>query len=113
MHELPVTQNLLEIALRHAQQSTAQRILSLNIVLGQYATIVDDSVQFYWDLIAQGTIAEGAKLNFIRIPAKLLCQDCNWQYTPDEDNLACPSCQSTHVKIIAGREFFLESIDVE
>lgn len=113
MHELPVTQNLLEIALRHAEQSSAQRILGLNIVLGQYATIVDDSVQFYWDLIAQGTIAEGAKLNFTRVPAKLLCQDCNKEYTPSQDDLACPDCQSTNIKIIAGREFFLESIDIE
>jgi hydrogenase nickel incorporation protein HypA/HybF len=113
MHELPVTQSLLEIAIRHAQQSNAQRILCLNITVGQYATIVDDSVQFYWDMIAQDTIAEGAKLNFHRIPAELLCQDCDRRYTPGADDLACPDCQSANVKIVSGREFFLESIDIE
>lgn len=113
MHELPVTQSLLEIALRHAQQANAQRILSLNVVLGQFATIVDDSVQFYWDLIAQGTIAEGARLNFRRIPAELLCQACNHRYAPGPDDLACPECHSTNVTIVAGKEFSLESIDVE
>jgi hydrogenase nickel incorporation protein HypA/HybF len=113
MHELPVTQNLLEIAMRHAQQSNAQRILGLNIVLGQFASIVDDSVQFYWDLIAQDTIAEGAQLNFRRIPAELLCQDCYQQYKPGPEDLACPNCQSVNIKIVSGREFYLESIDVE
>jgi hydrogenase nickel incorporation protein HypA/HybF len=113
MHELPVTQSLLEIALRHAQQSNAQRILGLNIVVGQLATIVDDSVQFYWDLIAQDTIAEGAQLNFRRIPPELQCQDCNRRYTPGPEDLACPHCHSTNVKIVSGQEFFLESIDVE
>jgi hydrogenase nickel incorporation protein HypA/HybF len=43
----------------------------------------------------------------------MLCQECNQQYTPGADELACPNCQSINVKIIAGREFFLESIDVE
>ena len=113
MHELPVTQSLLEIATRHAQQSDAQRILSLNIVIGQLATIVDDSVQFYWDLIAKDTIAEGAQLNFRRIPAELECQDCNRRYIPGPAELSCPDCQSSNVKIVAGKEFFLESIDVE
>ena len=113
MHELPVTQSLLEIALRHAQKSNAQRILSLNIVIGQLATIVDDSIQFYWDLIAQDTIAEGAKLNFHRIPAKLQCLDCQRQYTLGNTDMACPECQSVNLKIVSGNEFFLESIDVE
>ena len=113
MHELPVTQSLLEIALRHAQQSNAQRILSLNIVIGQFATIVDDSVQFYWDLIAQDTIAAGAQLNFRRIPAELVCLDCNRHYAPQPDELTCPNCHSANVKIVAGKEFYLESIEVE
>jgi hydrogenase nickel incorporation protein HypA/HybF len=113
MHELPVTQNILEVALRHAQQSNAQRIISLNIVIGQLATFVDDSIQFYWDLIAQNTIAEGAKLNFRRIPTELLCLECNYRYTPGPTELACPRCQSTNIEIVAGKEFYLESIDIE
>jgi hydrogenase nickel incorporation protein HypA/HybF len=113
MHELSVTQNILEIALRHAQDSDAKRILSLNIVIGQLATIVDDSVQFYWDLIAEGTIAEGAKLIFFRPPTELLCQACGRQYTPGPDDFYCPKCQSANVKIISGKEFYLESIEVE
>ena len=32
---------------------------------------------------------------------------------PDGHVLACPQCGSTHIKIMAGEEFFLEAIDVE
>ncbi len=113
MHELPVTESLLEIALRHANKAGASRILSLNIVIGQLASIVDDSVQFYWDMIAEKTPAEGARLNFKRIPPELQCLQCDKKYTPGEDDLACPSCGSAQVKIVAGREFYLESIEVE
>lgn len=112
MHELPVTQSLLEIALRHAQESGAQRIVSLDLVIGQYASLVDDSIQFYWDMIAEGTLAEGARLVFHRLPARFECQSCQTQYSPVEDDFACPACGGEQVALISGREFYLESIDV-
>lgn len=113
MHELSVTQNLLEITLRHARQAKATRVVELNIVIGQLASIVDDSVQFYWNMIAEGTEAQGAKLNFQRIPTQLLCLDCGQQYAPNAEELACPDCCSTQIKIVNGREFYLDSISVE
>ena len=113
MHELPVTENILEIAVRHAQNAGASRILGLNIVIGQLASIIDDSVQFYWDIIANGTIAEGAKLHFQRIPTEILCLDCDRQYKPSDKQMACPDCDSINIKILTGEEFFLEAINVE
>ena len=47
MHELPVTESILEIALRHAQEAGARRITDLYLIIGQLSTIVDDSIQFY------------------------------------------------------------------
>ncbi len=113
MHELPVTESILEIALKHASKAGAKRITALHLVIGQMASIVDDSVQFYWDFVAKDTIAEGASLDFRRIPTEFQCQDCNKRYAPDGNVLACPQCGSTRVKVVAGEEFFLEAIDVE
>jgi hydrogenase nickel incorporation protein HypA/HybF len=113
MHELTITQSILEIALRHAQQAQATRVTDLYLVIGQLSSVVDDSVQFYWDMVAKDTIAEGARLHFRRIPAELTCRDCGKQYPPDGETLACPKCQSTRVKVTAGDEFRLDSIDID
>lgn len=113
MHELSVTESILEIAVRHANQAKAKRVTNLYLVIGQLASIVDDSVQFYWDIVSKGTIAEGAVLHFHRLPARLLCQECNHQYTPSESGFSCPKCQSDRVKVVSGDEFFMEAIDVE
>ncbi len=113
MHELPVTENILKIALRHAEEAGATRITELHIVIGQLASIVDDSVQFYWDIISKDSLAEGARLDFRRVPAEMLCLDCNRRYAPTKEELACPNCGSIVVKIVAGEEFYLEAIDVE
>ncbi len=113
MHELSVTESILEIALRHANQANARHITNLYLVIGQLASIVDDSVQFYWDIISKDTIADGAILHFRRLPAKLACLDCDHQYSLAGDGFTCPECHSDHVKVISGEEFFMEAIDVE
>jgi hydrogenase nickel incorporation protein HypA/HybF len=113
MHELPVTQSLLELALEHAEKAGAVRILRLNITIGNLASIVDDSVQFYWDIISKETIAEGAELVFQRIATEIKCLDCNRSYLPVDGISACPKCSGYHVKVIAGQEFYLDSIEVE
>jgi hydrogenase nickel incorporation protein HypA/HybF len=113
MHELSVTQSLLDISLQHAEKANAKQITDLYIVMGELSSMVDDSVQFYWDIIAKGTIAEHAQLHFRRVPAELQCNTCGAKYHPTEKELICPKCGGVGAKIIAGEEFALESIDVE
>jgi hydrogenase nickel incorporation protein HypA/HybF len=113
MHELSVTESLLNIALQHAEKAGARRVTDLHLVIGELASMVDDSIQFYWDIIAKDTIAEQAILHFRRVPAQLQCMTCFEKYHPTDRELACPRCNGVNTKIIAGEEFRLESIDVE
>jgi len=112
MHELAVTESILSIATTHAQQANAEHVTDIYIILGRLSSIVDDSVQFYWDMISQETICAGAKLHFERVPAKLTCLECGQTYTLDGDLTVCPHCQSARVKVISGDEFLLDSIEI-
>ena len=111
MHELMVTESILEIALRHAGEAGAIRVTDLFLVVGDLSSIVDDSVQFYWDFVSEGTAAEGATLHFRRVPAEFACNDCDHTY-PMKEDLLCPACGSSNVKIISGQEFYMEAIEV-
>jgi len=112
MHELPVTQSILDIALKHANEASATSIENIHIVMGELSSSVDDSIQFYWDIIAKDTIAEGAKLHFRRVPAEMQCQACSEKFRPNEE-FVCPKCGGAQVKIVAGEEFYVEAIDVD
>jgi hydrogenase nickel incorporation protein HypA/HybF len=113
MHELAITQNILEIVLKHGEQAKAKKVLGLFLVIGQLSSVIDDSVQFYWDMVSQGTIAEGAELHFRRVPTQLMCKACGKKYSPDGENLTCPDCNSDMIAVIAGEEFYLESIEID
>ncbi|MFC2065416.1 hydrogenase maturation nickel metallochaperone HypA, partial [Chloroflexota bacterium] len=94
MHELSVAQSILKIALDNAEKAQAKKIISINLVIGQLASIVDDSINFYWDIISDETIAKGAKLVIQRIPVGMRCYDCGKDYSPGEDSFDCPDCSS-------------------
>lgn len=113
MHELPATQSILEISLRHAKEANAKRVTDIHLVIGQLASLVDDSIQFYWDIVAKDSPAEGATIHFKRIPAQLQCMVCSEKYSPNGEEIRCPNCDSVGVKVISGEEFFVEAIDVE
>jgi hydrogenase nickel incorporation protein HypA/HybF len=114
MHELSVTQSVLDIVLRHAKQSHACRVLGINLVIGDLTGFVDESIQFYFDFMSKETLAEGARLNFERVPAKVRCTSCSAVYIPPDSRLwACPECEALGGEIISGREFSVASIEIE
>jgi hydrogenase nickel incorporation protein HypA/HybF len=113
MHELPVTENILEIVLRHAEQAGAAQVVAIHLVIGDLASIVDDSVQFYWEIISQGTLAAGARLEFERVQARFRCKDCQHEFTPVPGELECPQCRGIYLETLAGNEFYLAAIDIE
>ena len=114
MHELSVTQSILDIALRHAEQAGAQRILAINLVIGELTGFVDDSIQFYFDFMSKDTPAQDARLNIERIAPRARCQECGVDYAPPNSRLwTCPGCDALGGEVIAGREFSVASIEIE
>jgi len=113
MHELSVTESILRIANEHASKAGASKVTDIHIVIGKLSSIVDDSVQFYWDLVSKETLCEGAQLHFQRIQPRFRCEDCGTEYELVGEMTPCPNCQSIHIKILSGEEFFLESIEIE
>lgn len=113
MHELAVTESILNLAVDYAEQASATRVTDLHLVIGQLSAIVDDSIQFYWDIISKDTLCAGSVLHFERVPARLQCKECGMEYTLSRELEACPACDSIRLTVLSGEEFRLESIQVE
>jgi hydrogenase nickel incorporation protein HypA/HybF len=112
MHELAVTEALLDVALRHAAAAGATRVTEIHVVLGDLASVVDDCVAFYWAEIARGTVCEGARLRFERVPARLRCEDCGTGFGIAGELTPCPACDGVRLRVVAGEECRLESLSV-
>jgi len=113
MHELSVTEQLLEIVLDHARKAKAKRVLKVNLVIGELTSFVGESIQFYFDMLSKETEAEGASLSISRIPAKATCRQCKMEFHPEGMDWFCPGCGGPTEEVLGGREFHVESIEVE
>jgi hydrogenase nickel incorporation protein HypA/HybF len=110
MHELSLTQTLLELAIKNAD---GKRIVAVNLLLGEFSDERPEAIRFYWEDIAKGTNAEGAELKFRPVEAEMKCLDCESVFHPNVEAAECPNCKSFRVKLLSGDDVRLESIDVE
>jgi len=114
MHELSITQNILEIALDYATQNQAHKIVEVHLQIGEITDFDDEWIQRYFDFVSKGTIAEGAKLRIARVAARLRCRQCLFIFPLNKStwDTQCPSCQEKEGDLISGREFRVEALEV-
>jgi len=114
VHELAATRSLLQVALEAADRAGAARVLAVDVVIGELTSMVDDSVQFYFDALSRDTPAAGARLRFHREGALASCSACGHQAEVRPPlGLACPVCGAHAVTVSGGQAFYVDSIEVE
>ena len=110
MHELPITEGILKIS---TEAAGGRRITTIHLVVGELSSVVDDSVQFYFDILSKGTLAEGAVLDFERRPAIVTCWVCGRRFEASAPLPAtCSHCGSARLQVTGGRELRVDSIEV-
>jgi hydrogenase nickel incorporation protein HypA/HybF len=113
MHELSATESILSLVIDEAAKAGASRITRISLKIGEWSTFVPDSVQFCFELISGGTPAEGAELAIEQVPVEYKCDGCGFEFAPQVERLGCPKCAGTNTRLVSGREFYIDSIEVD
>ena len=122
MHEMAVTQAMLNMALEHAK---GHHITDIYLRVGRMSAVVPESVEIYFDYLSQDTLAEGARLHFEYQPIEMTCADCGqladlseWAgelprvIMVEALNRGC-QCGSKHLRVTGGVGFEMVSLGVE
>jgi hydrogenase nickel incorporation protein HypA/HybF len=114
IHELAVTEAVLNIVLKYAAENQAARVVNIRLQAGGLRDLTEEWIQRYFDYLSKETIAEGAKIILVRLPVTLTCRTCLNSFNVDirQDNVKCPACGSTDTELSGGNEFLIESIEV-
>jgi hydrogenase nickel incorporation protein HypA/HybF len=113
MHEIGIAVCLVEIAERKARESNARSIEVIALRLGEFTTIVRESLEFAFDIARQGTLANHARLQIELVPTFVQCMVCNTDaHSVRAGSLRCEDC-GFPLKIISGEELQLDYIEIE
>jgi len=113
MHEMAITENILQIVLAEAKKAGAGRVSKISLVIGELSAIEDASVQLYFEMLSDDTMAAGARLEFTHMAATLRCNACEHCYPKQGHSFICPRCGSDGMLTGDAKEFYVESIEVE
>ena len=113
MHELSIMQSALSLALDQARKAGASRVHTIRLRIGALSGVVPDALEFAFEALAPGTLAEGAKLAVEHVPARFWCAPCSQEFQSDDLFAECPGCHTPSGELRAGREMELASLEID
>jgi len=113
MHEMALTESIVEIAVAAAQEQGAVRVKKVFVDVGALSPVEPEALLFCFAAVSAGTIAEGAEMEIARIPGSGWCADCGRSVPLAERFGACPECGGFHLQMRSGDELRVREIEVE
>jgi len=113
LHELGITQSIVEIAERTAAKQQATKILSVTVEVGSLSGVVPEALEFCFEACTNGTLLEGAQLLIKRIPASARCCDCSREFPLEELLACCPDCGSAAGELLSGEELRVKELEID
>lgn len=109
MHEIGLAEAILEAVERRAAGRPVSRA---RIRAGALLRVVEPSMDQAFQLVTEGTLAEGAAIDLVVTPARLTCRSCGHDGSTLDPLAACPACGAGDVEVTGGDELVLESIEI-
>ena len=113
MHELAIVEGIIDAAVPEAEKHGATRILAIKLKIGELSGVIPECIQEYFNIAAAGSMAENAKLIVERVPATIRCRSCGYDGALGKRRRRCPNCEGTDFTLTGGREYFVDSLEVE
>lgn len=108
MHELSITQSIVESVADHARGRKVSRV---TLEIGKCAGVTIDAVRFCFDLAAEGTSLEGATLEIREIEARARCGRCGKEFLKVALYTPCP-CGASDFTLVSGEELTIKQYEL-
>lgn len=109
MHELGITRNIVAIVAEHAGSQKVTRVM---LDVGRLSGVMSQAIRFSFDVVAQGTPLEGARLEIRDIEGRGRCRTCGAEFATPELYTPC-ACGGRNIERIAGEELKIREFEFE
>lgn len=113
MHELSLSESVLQILEDGARTEGYTRVLTVWLEVGELAAVDPQAMRFTFDAVSAGTLAQDARLEIVAVPGRARCKPCAAEVDVSSRFDACPRCGSHALQLIAGQELRVKELEVE
>jgi hydrogenase nickel incorporation protein HypA/HybF len=107
MHELSIAEAVVRIAIDHA---AGRRVTRVELKVGHLRQVVPSALEFAFELVAEGTLLDGAELAIEQVPAAGLCRRCGTETVLASFPLLCAGCGSADLELLRGEELLVDAL---
>ena len=112
MHELALCQNVIEIIEREAVLQSFARVEAVRLEIGMLSCVEPEALRFCFDSATHGTVAEGAELEIIAVPAEARCRDCGAEQAFRHWAAECTACGGHRLDVRGGNQMRIKDLEV-
>lgn len=115
MHELGITQGIIERAREAAQMHGARKVTDVYVTVTARADFTSEAIEMYFDMLARDDdLFTCATLHFHFAPVDARCPECGLEFMAESRQAGCPACSSMRVHLdLDGPMVQLTDIGVE
>jgi hydrogenase nickel incorporation protein HypA/HybF len=112
MHELSLAEGIRDIVADMARQHGFARVTRLRVEIGRFAAVEKSALAFAFEVVMQGSAAEGAVLEMIDTEGRAMCYDCDREVEIAARLDPCPLCGGVGLIPTGGDEMRIRDMEV-
>jgi hydrogenase nickel incorporation protein HypA/HybF len=113
MHEMSLAEGILQLVEATALREKARTVKLVVVEIGKLSTVEPEALDFCFDAVTRGSIAQGAALEMVRVDGVAWCMECAKSVPMQELFSACPQCGSYQMQVTAGTEMRVREIEID
>lgn len=112
MHEMSLCEGIRQIIDDQAVAQKFSKVKTVRVEIGRFAGVEKPALEFAFDVVMRGSVAEGARLEMIDLPGRAMCYDCMKEVEIEERLDPCPDCGGGKLMPVAGDEMKIKDLEV-
>lgn len=113
MHELSIAHAILQRVAAEAESRPGARFSKVGVRVGELSGVNADALSFGFEMLVKETRWEQLALEIEFSPRVQRCGDCNYEFTVEKYETACPKCGGETTLCIGGEELDVMFIEME
>jgi hydrogenase nickel incorporation protein HypA/HybF len=113
MHELSIAMSIVEMAEEESERRGGVHVSAVHLKLGALSGVVEQALLSSFEMAAEDTSLQGARLLIENIAVRVFCPTCSAErQLTSIQNFSCPVCGAPTPQITCGRELEVTALEI-